>query len=158
MSTLNLSNETHILSVHIVAIDNKNQRSDGAGPYIFEVQVRADTSAPLAGISQPVQSSTLYHGDTVAIHWKAVDESRLTQIDMVVGGATIFSQSLNQTSESGSFDYTVPTEGDELLITLHVRDVFDNETATNWRYPLTSDVPPTISIRIWYCLVCQGRL
>jgi len=147
LNALALSNATHVVRTNIVAIDNKNQRSDEAGPYVFEIHIQADTSAPLAGISKPIQSSTLYHGENIVISWRAVDESRLAQIDMRVGGASIYSRALSQASQSGQFNYVVPAEGDELLITLHVSDVFGNESSTNWRYSLISDVPTTISIR-----------
>ena len=101
LSPLNLTNEAHTISAHIVAIDNKDQRSDA---YIFEVQMQPDTSAPLAGINRPIPNSTLYHGDTVEISWKAVDESGLAQIDMLVEGSSIYSQALTETSEKGTFD------------------------------------------------------
>jgi len=152
----NISNASHTVRAAVAAVDNRGRRSDAGGPFNFEFQVAADTRGPLAGISQPIQGSALYHGETVTFHWKAVDESPLGTIQFLVDGSPIHSRNLSTRSQSGQFSYTLPAAGEELLINLVVSDVFfdpssteldKNRSSTNWRYSLVSDEPPEISIR-----------
>ena len=147
LDAFGLSNDANVIQAHIVAIDNKGLRSDAAGPFVFEIRTARDENGPLAIISYPVQGSTLYHGDEVAIRWKAVDESSLARIELFSDGASIYSRALTKASEKGQFACVVPGTGDEFLIGLHTTDVFGNESSTDWRYTLMSDLPPTVSIR-----------
>jgi len=147
LATLGLTNEPHTVRAAIVAVDNRGRRSDAAGPFNFEFQVAADTTAPLAGISRPIQGASLYHDEAVAVHWKAVDESPLNTIEFLVNGSPIYSRNLSGRSQDGQFSYTLPASGEELLINLVTTDVFGNRASTNWRYALVSDEPPVIAIR-----------
>ncbi|MEJ2660091.1 MAG: Ig-like domain-containing protein, partial [Desulfobacteraceae bacterium] len=147
LDALGLSNGAHVIQAAFAATDNRGHRSDAGGPYLYEVHIQPDDNPPLAGISEPVQGSTLYHGDTIQVHWKAQDESRLSQISVTANGVPVHSQSLSEQTESGQFNTTVPASGDELVLALTAVDVFGNAGTTNWRYDLTSDEPPVISIR-----------
>ncbi|MDA8142310.1 MAG: Ig-like domain-containing protein, partial [Desulfobacteraceae bacterium] len=147
LQALGLSNAPHSIRAEIVAVDNRNQRSDGNGPFIHEVSVVADNNPPAAGIYDPVQGSNLYRNDLITVQYKAQDESKVAQIRVSANGTQVHSRTFSAGTVTGSFSYTVPATGEELLLALTATDNFGNSFTTNWRYPILGDEPPVISIR-----------
>ncbi|MGD8914399.1 MAG: Ig-like domain-containing protein, partial [Candidatus Thiodiazotropha sp.] len=148
LASLALTNAAHSIRMEITAVDNREHRSsDNAPVFALDLDIQPDTAEPLLGINSPVQGATLYHGDQITVKWKAVDDSRLQQVQFLVDGSEIHSQQLSADTASGEFDYTLPTEGDSFRIESLVVDVYGNETRSYWDYTLISDEEPTVSIR-----------
>ncbi|MBF0398160.1 MAG: hypothetical protein HQK78_15385, partial [Desulfobacterales bacterium] len=146
LDKLNISNANHKIRTNIHAIDNKGQYSDT--PYIFEIKVDPDVTAPLSSIYRPLPGSMLYHDESVLIKAKAIDNSKLSYIEIKADGNVIYQQSqLNSSEIEAEVNYKIPKVGEELLLILNVKDIFGNESSTNWRYFITDDVPPVVSVR-----------
>ena len=148
LAPLALSNSAHTVRVEIVAEDNRGHRSTDSAPvFSLNLSIVPDTTAPLLGISAPVQGSVLYHDNQVTVEWKAVDDSQLALVQFLVGGGVIHSQSLGANTASDKFFYKLPAVGSDLRIDARAVDIYGNEQTTPWDYSLISDEPPTLSIR-----------
>ncbi len=150
-----LSNAAHQIKAVIEAVDNRGQHSSDDG-VVFELMlpVVPDITPPQFGILKPVQGSTLYHGTKVTAQWRAFDDSQLDRVRLTANGTvirddTFVSQGASNSLQTrdGSFVLNVPESGDELLIEAEVFDVYGGKGVSEWRYKLTSDVPPEITIR-----------
>ncbi|HEY3486566.1 MAG TPA: Ig-like domain-containing protein, partial [Gammaproteobacteria bacterium] len=148
LAELNLSNAQHSLRVELIATDDRNQNS-AAVPNVSvrTFDIRPDQTAPLLGISAPIQGSTLYYNEQVRVDWKAQDDSQLQQVRFSVNSAQVHQRALNTTTAEGNFTIRVPSQDDELLITATIEDIYGNTASTNWRFSLQGDQPPVVSIR-----------
>jgi len=150
LSDYNISNAAQIITVQITATDTQGQNSltDGGQDLQVAVNVLADNEPPIAAILSPVLNTRLYLEDVVTFKWRSVDDSVQSNIRFTVSGIEIHSQSLNTQSAEGQFNYTVPASGDALVVNIEVTDEFSNSTASDWNFVLSSDEPPSISIRL----------
>ncbi|WP_435104212.1 Ig-like domain-containing protein [Arhodomonas sp. AD133] len=145
LGELDLSNESHTLTVQVEAVDDHGQRSRGNDT--VTLKIKPDNTAPTIGVSKPTQGSTLYRGDQVDVHWKAHDDSRIELVRFLRASKEIHRSTPDSAAADGAFTLNVPENGDELVLTVEVRDVFGNVRETDWRYALGEDRPPQITIR-----------
>jgi len=145
--TYNLSNTAHEIRVDLRARDNRGNHSDDNAPvYSLVAPMQADTHAPLVGIQKPVQGSVLYRGRTVNVEWRAVDDSALARVWFTANGVNLHERAVTAREADGSFSFVVPASGEEFVIEARGEDAFGNVAHGNWRYALTDDEPPVVTI------------
>ena len=148
LSTLNLSNANHTIRAQIVAIDDRGHSSvDHGSPYELQIPVHPDTQAPLLGVLEPIQGSTLYAGHTITVKWHATDDSELKSVRVLANGAAIQSTPVSGQDITTQFTYQVPSGASSLTLEAHATDIYGNDGVTSWKYTVTKDLPPTVSIR-----------
>ena len=149
LADLGIDNNAHALKLELFAEDETGQKSEA---HILNLDVIADSSAPLAAIQQPVQGTTLYTGDTINFALHAVDDTRVKSVTVKSNGQTLFQRSYTGSSLQASvdevFNYLIPDTADPLVLELTSTDIYDNtSSATLWRYDVGVDSPPQISVR-----------
>ncbi|MFC1748126.1 Ig-like domain-containing protein, partial [Pseudomonadota bacterium] len=148
LASLTLDNVSQTIRVEVVAIDNRDNRSDDGEPvFAFDLSIEPDVTQPLLGMNTPIPGATLYHSNTATFGWRAADNSKLSLVEFAVAGSVIHTKTLSSESATGSFNFTLPASGDSLRIDSTITDIYGNSAVSHWDYSLISDVPPTVSIR-----------
>ncbi|MES0328548.1 MAG: hypothetical protein ABUK13_10215, partial [Gammaproteobacteria bacterium] len=140
----------HTIRMDVAAVDDRGQRSDLNTPiYSTSIAVKADINAPVVAITSPIQGGNLYHGEEVVFSWKAFDESGVKSV--LIQSTEVYRSNDSSQAElnvSGNVTLTVPSSGDEFIVTVIAEDYFTNITnPTVWKYNLLSDTKPEIDIR-----------
>jgi len=142
-----VTNENHTLTIKVRAYDVLAQESD---ELIKQVSIVEDAEAPVATLSEPIQGSTLYGQQSTNFSVTASDQSPIAQIEVFNGSerisrANYVGQSVKRINYD--FSYTIPSDADELKLTIVASDIFNNETSRETVYPIEQDQPPVISFR-----------
>ncbi|MCG8435138.1 MAG: Ig-like domain-containing protein, partial [Gammaproteobacteria bacterium] len=144
----NLANASDTVRAEFRAVDNRGNRSDdNEDIFAVTVDIEPDVSEPLLGVNSPIQGSDLFRESTITVKWRAVDDSELEQVRFFADGQLVHTKNLSSSRAESSFNVDTPADGDELLITAFARDIYQNESETNWRFNLIGDQPPEITIR-----------
>lgn len=146
LKPMNLGNQEHKLRLRVAAVDDGGQRGDVKE---LPLEVMADTLGPRLAVISPIQGTPLYVGNLVQVKVRGVDDTRLVSLQARSGGQTLYSQTdIKSASFEGSFQLTVPEQGDELVIELRGQDQYGNEAQpTLWRFDISRDLPPQLSVR-----------
>jgi hypothetical protein len=145
LASLSLSNVAHSIRAHVTALDDRGESFATSLDYTFAVD--ADTHAPRADITSPIQNSALTLGDTITVYWQAQDETRVASVDFRVDGVSIHLASPNAQNSSGSFSYPLPASGDSLTIQVVATDAFGNVASETFAFTLVDDQPPVVELR-----------
>ncbi|HBO93484.1 MAG TPA: hypothetical protein DD667_09395, partial [Gammaproteobacteria bacterium] len=119
--------------------------------FVLNSQIQADLEPPKAALISPPQGSTLYHGQAKVFRIRAIDNSLLQSLSVTSSGSSVLARNLAAQAtdqHEENFTVTIPDTGTELVLEVSATDIYGNTSpVTNWRYELSSDLPPTVSIR-----------
>ncbi|MCU0661938.1 MAG: IPT/TIG domain-containing protein, partial [Myxococcota bacterium] len=141
-----LSNAAHELVVRAVVIDDKGNRSDVHGAFETSLSILPDHKGPLVTGVSPTPGVTLYRGSDIELSWRAVDESKLTQIKITPQGGSSTTLAASSRGESGKVTLRVPESGTQWSVDVMAIDEFGNASTKTFTFSLLRDEPPVVSI------------
>lgn len=156
LSAFGLPEGNHEIAVTARAKDEAQQISDLTDASTLTLHVFEDETPPQVSLNRPLPGSTLFRGQSVDFHWKAVDENRLTRVwvesvQPADGGSVkkteIYAkENLASSSEEAIFSHALPASGDGWELLVSAADVSGNIGTFSWACQLTDDPPPEVTV------------